>query len=129
MGMEVECQARLLDKLGVKAGHRIALIGEFEEAFIASLAARGAERANARAKECDIVMLRANNLSDLEFDRAISKVTRSGMIWIVWPKGRKEFREDDIRNAALKGILVDVKVCAFSETLSALKLVIRKELR
>ncbi|HEY2980381.1 MAG TPA: hypothetical protein VGJ22_04300 [Anaerolineales bacterium] len=40
----------------------------------------------------------------------------------VWTKGRKEFREDDIRAFALAHDLVDVKVMAFSETLSGLKL-------
>jgi hypothetical protein len=42
----------------------------------------------------------------------------------VWPKGRPEFREDDVRRAALGAGLVDVKVVAFSAALSALKLVI-----
>ena len=42
----------------------------------------------------------------------------------MWPKGRPELREDDIRRAALAIDLVDVKVAAFSATHSALKLVI-----
>ena len=48
----------------------------------------------------------------------------AGAIWVVWPKGRKELREDDVRNAAKAQGLVDIKVMSFSETLSALKLVI-----
>ena len=52
-----------------------------------------------------------------------------GGIWVVWTKGRKEFREDDIRAAGPGAGLVDVKVVAFSETLSALKLVIPVKLR
>lgn len=120
---------KLLDKLGVKPGQRIALMGDFDDEFLASLQSRCTEIINARAKNCDIVMLRADCLAKLELQQATAKITRAGMIWVVWPKGRKEFREDDIRDEALKGILVDVKVCAFSEALSALKLVIRKELR
>ena len=40
----------------------------------------------------------------------------------MWPKGRKEFREDDVRAAGPSVGLVDVKVVAFSETLSGLKM-------
>jgi hypothetical protein len=48
----------------------------------------------------------------------------AGAIWVLWPKGRKEFREDDIRAFGPEAGLVDVKVVAFSETLSGLKMVI-----
>jgi len=43
---------------------------------------------------------------------------------VVWPKGQAHIKEGMIREAALAQGLVDVKVCAFSGTLSALKLVI-----
>jgi len=46
------------------------------------------------------------------------------MIWAIWPKGQKHIGEGMIRDAALAQGLVDVKVMAFSETLSGLKLVI-----
>jgi hypothetical protein len=46
------------------------------------------------------------------------------MIWAIWPKGQKHIKEDMIRAAALEQDLVDVKVIAFSEALSGLKLVI-----
>jgi hypothetical protein len=51
------------------------------------------------------------------------------MIWVVWPKGQKHIREDDIRRRAIACGLVDIKVCSFSDTLSALKLVIPKARR
>ena len=47
-----------------------------------------------------------------------------GAVWVVWPKGQKAFREDDARQAGPAAGLVDVKVASFSETLSALKMVI-----
>lgn len=56
-----------------------------------------------------------------------------GMIWISWPKKasgvKTDVTEDVIRAAALKDVLVDVKVCAVDDTWSGLKLVIRKEKR
>jgi hypothetical protein len=51
-------------------------------------------------------------------------IARDGAIWVLWPKARAELKEDHVRAAALKVGLVDVKVASFSDTLSALKLVI-----
>lgn len=54
-------------------------------------------------------------------------------IWVSWPKKASKVpstvTEDTIRELALPLGLVDVKVCAVDEVWSALKLVIRKELR
>jgi hypothetical protein len=57
------------------------------------------------------------------------QIQPAGAIWVVWPKGRKELREDDVRAAAIAMGLVDVKVVSFSETLSALKLMIPRDKR
>ena len=55
------------------------------------------------------------------------------MIWVSWPKKASkvptDVTEDVVRNVALQDVLVDVKVCAVDAVWSALKLVIRKELR
>ena len=54
-------------------------------------------------------------------------------VWVSWPKKTAkvptDITEDTIRTVALPIGLVDIKVCAVSETWSGLKLVIRKELR
>ena len=52
------------------------------------------------------------------------RIRRNGAIWVVWPKGQPHIKEDMIRAAAIAHGLVDVKVIAFSEALSGLKLVI-----
>jgi Protein of unknown function (DUF3052) len=55
------------------------------------------------------------------------------VIWVSWPKKSSkvptDVTEDTVRELALPLGLVDVKVCAVSETWSALKLVVRKALR
>lgn len=62
-----------------------------------------------------------------------SAMARDGMLWVSWPKKASKVptnvTEDVIRNVALQGDLVDVKVCAVSAVWSGLKLVIRKVLR
>ena len=62
-----------------------------------------------------------------------NKMKPDGMVWVSWPKKASkvptDMSEDIIRNRALEGVLVDVKVCAIDEIWSGLKLVVRKEHR
>lgn len=68
-----------------------------------------------------------------EITRAEARIQSDGMIWCCWPKKASkvptDITEEIVREIALAGRLVDVKVCAVSEVWSGLKLVIRKELR
>ena len=61
------------------------------------------------------------------------KIRGDAAIWVSWPKKASkvptDITEDTIREVALPLGLVDVKVCAVDEVWSALKLVVRKELR
>ena len=72
-----------------------------------------------------MVIVRLDRVPDLPLlVEARNRIVPSGMVWAVWPKGRKAFREDDIRNFGPTAGLVDVKVMSFSDELSGLKLVI-----
>ncbi|HQZ18353.1 MAG TPA: DUF3052 domain-containing protein [Vicinamibacteria bacterium] len=114
------------EKLGVKPGSRVALIGLKDPAFVEELEAAGARvAARVGAGPYDIVIARLGASSDLpSLNDAKKRIVPNGMIWAVWPKGRKEFREDDIRHFGPQAGLVDVKVMSFSDELSGLKLVI-----
>lgn len=117
-----------LDKLGLKAVHRYAIWGEFDEAFLGEALERAGSPAS--GADLDAVFVRAHSKDDLPLlSKARTVIKPNGMIWVVWVKGRKEFREDDVRNYALANGLVDVKVASFSSELSALKLVIPVALR
>lgn len=117
-----------LDKLGVKPGMRVATIAVADDAFAGELAERGARSVSGRgASACDLVFLGATTAADLDRLPALrERIMPDGAIWVVWPKGRPELREDDVRREALAAGLVDVKVVAFSAALSGLKLVIRR---
>ena len=60
-------------------------------------------------------------------------IARGGMVWVSWPKKASgvetDVTGDVVRAAAFPVGLVDVKVCAVDATWTALKLVIRRELR
>lgn len=114
-----------LDKLGVKPGLRVAVSAVEDDDFARELADRGIAPLRAAAKDLDLVFLGARTRADLAKLAAWrARLKPAGAIWVVWPKGRPELKEDHVRAAALTIDLVDVKVAAFSETLSALKLVI-----
>lgn len=116
-----------LDKLDLKPGHSYQSWGEFDDAFAGELLGRAGDPG---ADPLDCVFVRLNSQEDLPMLLdGREKIAPNGMVWAVWPKGRKELREDDIRNFALANGLVDVKVASFSGTLSALKLVIPLALR
>ena len=115
-----------LDKLGVKPGARVALLGVGERDFVAELKERTADIATGRPrKNTDLLFLAVESVAPLRRLATLQKtIRREGAIWVLWPKGQKHITEDMIRGAALAHGLVDIKVVAFSERLSGLKLVI-----
>jgi hypothetical protein len=116
----------LLDKLGVKPGLRVSVVGIEDRAFLDQLAARVDDLTRGRARAgSDLVLVAMSDPSELpRLAKLREAIKPGGAIWVVWPKGRKEFREDDVRDFGPRAELVDVKVMAFSDTLSGLKMVI-----
>ena len=116
-----------IDKLGVKPGSRVSVLGVADQAFVAELTARGADvRVDRRRVGADLVFFGVDDTRALPRLRAHRQfIAPDGAIWAVWPKGSKAINENDVRDAALEAGLVDVKVVSFSPTHSALKLVIR----
>jgi hypothetical protein len=121
----------LLKKIGIKEADRVLLINA-PRAMPDELRQFIDDQPT---KDANIVVLFAMSQAEFreEFTRAAKKIHPDGMVWIAWPKKasgiKTDLTEDTIRNFALEGIFVDVKVCAIDDTWSGLKLVIRKELR
>jgi len=121
----------LIDKLGVKPDSRVSLLGEFDEGLRADLRGRTSDITEGKAaKGSDIIIVRMTKPVDLSRLKALrAAIKPNGAIWVVWPKGRKEFREADVRAFGPCVGLVDVKVVSVSEILSGLKMVIPLALR
>jgi hypothetical protein len=115
-----------IDKLGIKPGMRVAVLGIDDPGFREELQGRTGDVAVGKPKkDTDVVIVALSDRKDLPRLLALQRtIKKSGAIWVVWPKGRKEFREDDVRAYGPKAHLVDVKVMSFSDTLSGLKMVI-----
>jgi len=115
-----------IDKLGVKDDMRVALLRVPDRTIAKELKTRTADVATERPKRnTDMVLAGFDDVSELKRLAALRRTIKpGGAIWAIWPKGQKRIGEGAIRDAALALDLVDVKVIAFSETLSGLKLVI-----
>jgi hypothetical protein len=114
-----------MEKLGVKPGSRVTVLGIDDPAFLTELKERGANVSSRARADSDIIFVAMTSKGDLSRLEALRRsIKPDGAVWVLWPKGRKEFREDDIREYGPRAELVDVKVMAFSETLSGLKMVI-----
>ena len=116
-----------LDKLGVKPNHKVSVVSLEDEDFVAELRERAKDVSTTRPRSSsDIIFLGAPSKQSLDRLTTMRKnITPAGSVWVVRPKGTKDgLTETDIISAAKQQGLVDVKVVSFSETHSALKLVI-----
>lgn len=111
----------LADKLDVKPGMRVSLIGVRDR-----LEGRTRNITEGKAdKESDLIFFGAGTDKDLLKLRTLQKaLKRNGAIWVVYPKGKKEITEIGVLKAGRQAGLVDTKVARFSDTHTALKFVI-----
>jgi len=115
----------LVEKLGVKAGDAISLVGAFPAEFVADLKKQRAVVASGKSSVPSWILLAADSPSDLAGVKgAAGTLKGSAALWIVYPKGQKAITEHDVRRAGLRAGLTDVKVASFSATHTALKFVI-----
>jgi hypothetical protein len=116
----------LIDKLGVKAGMQISLVGLGDGDFRRNLASRAQDVIEGKAApDSDLIFLGAEGAKDLDRMRTLQKsIKPNGAIWVVYPKGQKHITEAGVFAAGKQAGLVDVKVASFSPTHTALKFVI-----
>lgn len=116
-----------LDKLGVKSGDlRVTLLGLHDPEFEAELLTRIDKLYKKPVSEADLVFFRVASAKDLPKLKSVrDKLAPAGALWVLREKGRAApVRESDVRTAAKAAGLVDVKVVAFSDALTADKFVI-----
>ncbi len=116
-----------LDKIGVKAGMRAAIMGVADATFSKELAERGAVPVSELA-DLDLLFYAADSAAELaRVDALIPMLNATGALWIVSKKGNAATVKDtDVMAAAKAHGLVDNKVVGFSDTLTALRFVRRK---
>lgn len=121
-------------KLGYKAGMRVMFIGMPPE-VMPLLADVWLDLQHIQLADAEAVHLFTVSGADVrELVTSVRECfTGAEMLWISWPKKTSgvstDITEDRLREWILPTGLVDVKVCAVNATWSALKFVLRKELR
>ncbi len=121
-----------IDKLGVRPGARVAVVGIPDQDIRAELAARTHDvTVGEPLPETDIVLLAADSQEELAaLPELRAALVPNGAIWVVSRKGRDAtLRDVDVTSAARASGLVDNKVSSFSPTHTALRLVIPVALR
>jgi hypothetical protein len=116
-----------LEKLGVKPGLKVALVDLHDAGFAAELAAAGAPATDART-DLDLIFYGADSAEALgRIGKLLAALAPRGALWVVSLKGKSARVKDvEVMAAAKAHGLVDTKVCAFSDTHTALKFVRRK---
>lgn len=113
-----------VDKLGVKAGQKVALVGVKDDAFAAEVEKAGATISKAR-RMLDSAFVQIDAPRALgKIASAAKSIAPDGAVWTLTPRGVEGLKDTDVMKAAKAAGLVDVKVVRFSETHSANKFVI-----
>jgi hypothetical protein len=119
------------EKLGVKSGMQVSLIGKFDAEFQKELGVATKNLSSGKvAAESGLIFLAIESTGELGDVPKIAKSVKGATgLWIVYPKGKKEITENDVIGAGRKTGLKDVKVVGFSPTHTALKFVLPVEKR
>lgn len=115
-----------IEKLGVKPGAKVSLLGDFDPEFLDELGKLTKSVSKGKvAADSEWIFFAADSKEDL---LALPKMSKSlegaAALWIVYPKGQMEITENEVLAAGRKCGLKDVKVVGFSSTHTALKFVI-----
>lgn len=118
-------------KLGIKDGFRVALLHMPDDVKAELQDALAKCRIHKiGSKDLDFIFLFAKSRAGLERDLfpAAQALAPAGMLWVSWPKKSSgiisDLDENTVRHGGLAAGVVDIKVCAVTETWSGLKFVI-----
>lgn len=129
-------------KLGIKEGHRVAVVrppdgfertlGELPDAVALQVGLTGTGKASRAGKgPLDVIVAFVTRRAELErqLPALRRRLAQAGGLWVAWPKKSSgvatDMTEQVVRDVALPTGLVDNKVCAIDDTWSGLRLVIR----
>lgn len=119
-----------IEKIGVKAGQRVSVVGVVDRAFLDELRGAGAEVSDRAKKNSDAIFAGVESAVDLRRIPSLAKsLAPAGALWAIRRKGVADASEALTMAAGKAAGLVDVKVVRFSETHAAEKFVIPKSKR
>jgi hypothetical protein len=113
------------ERLGVKPESRVSLLHLPSPELLKDARKSAAAFAEDKPlKDSDVIFYGAEATSELpRIKKLIPSLAGNGVLWIVYPKGRKEITELQVLAAGHEAGLVDIKVVGYSPTHTALKFV------
>jgi len=116
-----------MQKIGVKPGMRVGVLGVDDAALPGELAAAGAQL-TAEPRDLDLLFYGADSEDDLaRIGGLVPRLADRGALWTVSRKGKAATVKDtDVMRAAKAHGLVDHKVVAFSDTQTSVRFVRRR---
>jgi hypothetical protein len=126
----------LVQKLGIKEGHRVAILAAPAGFALGTLPTAATVQTSLAGKApLDVVIqfVTKRAVFEAQLAKIRKRMAPACGVWIAWPKAASkmptEVTENVVREVALPTGLVDNKVCAIDDTWSGLRLVIRRALR
>jgi hypothetical protein len=114
-----------IEKLGIRPGMRVSVLGVPDADFHEELVAAGADVSSRARRGSAMLFVAVEDQQGLDrLGRLEPFIERNGAVWAVFPKGRKELRDVDVIRAGVAAGLVDNKVIRFSDTHTAFRFVI-----
>ena len=114
-----------IEKLGVRPGMRVSVLGVPDADFREELVAAGADVSTRARRRSAMLFVAVDGQAGLDrLGQLEPYLVRNGAVWAVFAKGRKELRDVDVIRAGVAVGLVDNKVIRFSDTHTAFRFVI-----
>jgi hypothetical protein len=116
-----------MDKIGVKGGMRVAVMGVSDPTLSAELAEQGAVPVS-ELSDLDILVYAADSAEELaRIEALVPMLAERGALWIVSRKGKAATVKDvEVMAAAKAHGLIDNKVVAFSDSHTSLRFTRRR---
>ncbi|MCA1824314.1 MAG: DUF3052 domain-containing protein [Mycobacteriales bacterium] len=124
----------LVQKLGIKSGHRVLLVhapADFADDELVGLPADVHVSTRASGSAYDVIVFFTKSMADLSkrFPGLVQRLATSGGLWVAWPKKSSgmatDLNDNTVREYGLSTGLVDNKICAVTEVWSGQRFVIR----
>lgn len=134
MGQRDYSQRPVVDKLGLKPGHDVLLDPgplTLDPDFIAEVAGRCGDALPSQSSIFDVALIGIRSGTDPAHVLACAKahMRPAGCIWLLTPKRGVDgyiSQDAELIPAGAMARLVDNKICSISETISAMRFVLRK---
>jgi hypothetical protein len=113
------------EKLGIRPGLVVSAVAIGDGDFLRNLRAEAKSFSDSKPLNCsDLIFLGVEKAAGLtRASKLVPSLTAAGALWIVYPKGKQEIKEQQVLDAGKQAGLVDVKVISFSARHTALKFV------